>query len=261
MTDVTLLKLGGSLITEKERARTARLEVIRRLAGEIVAGGAGALVLGHGSGSFGHVAAAGAGIGGGPVAPEGMAGVAETQAEAAELHRIVVAALREAGGRPFSFVPGSFLVGRAGHIEGTLPPALPVALRSGFLPVVYGDVVMDSEWGAAIASTEAVLAFLARALPAAGFTVRRAIWLGDTPGVLDAAGRSLPEIDPEGWKTAVATITGPPGVDVTGGMRLRLATAADLAQAGIPSLLADGTVPGLLERALRGEAVPGTLIG
>ncbi|HVF60814.1 MAG TPA: isopentenyl phosphate kinase [Thermoanaerobaculia bacterium] len=261
MTDVTLLKLGGSLLTDKTRPRAARGEVIRRLAGEIVAAGAGGVVLGHGSGSFGHVAAARAGVGSGPVARESLDGVAETRAEAAELHRIVVAALREAGARAFSFVPGSFLVAKAGQVEGALPPGLPVALRSGFLPVVYGDVVLDSEWGAAIASTEAVLAFLARELPAAGFTISRAIWLGDTPGVLDSTGRSLPEIHPDDWKTAVASIVGPPGIDVTGGMRLRVATAAALAQTGIPSLLADGTVPGLLELALRGEAVPGTLIG
>ncbi|HEX9669793.1 MAG TPA: uridylate kinase, partial [Thermoanaerobaculia bacterium] len=126
MTDITLLKLGGSLLTDKTRARAVRGEVIRRLAGEIVAAGAGgALLLGHGSGSFGHVAAARAGIGAGPVARERLAGVAETQAEAAELHRMVIAALREAGARPFSFVPGSFLVGRRGQVEGTLPPALP----------------------------------------------------------------------------------------------------------------------------------------
>ncbi|HEX9671782.1 MAG TPA: isopentenyl phosphate kinase, partial [Thermoanaerobaculia bacterium] len=257
----TLLKLGGSLLTDKTRARAVRGEVIRRLAGEIVAAGAEGVVLGHGSGSFGHVAAARAGIGDGPVARERLAGVAETQAEAAELHRIVVAALREAGARPFSFVPGSFLVGRREQIEGTLPPALPVALRSGFLPVVYGDVVLDTEWGAAIASTEAVLVFLARELPAAGFTVRRAIWLGDTPGLLDSAGRSIPEIHPDDWETAVAAITFPPGTDVTGGMGLRLVAAAALSDDGIPSLLADGTVPGLLERALRGETVLGTLIG
>ncbi|MGH9360779.1 MAG: isopentenyl phosphate kinase, partial [Thermoanaerobaculia bacterium] len=190
MNEVILLKLGGSLLTQKDRPRTARMEVIRRLAGEIAAARAEPLILGHGSGSFGHVAAARAGIGAGPVAAERLAGVAETQAEAAELHRIVVAALREAGAKPFSLVPGSFLVGRRGQIEGTLPLALPVALAGGFLPVVYGDVVMDFEWGAAIASTEAVLALLARELPAAGYAVRRAIWLGDTDGVLDAEGRS-----------------------------------------------------------------------
>jgi isopentenyl phosphate kinase len=41
-------------------------------------------------------------------------------------------------------------------------------------------------------------------------------------------------------------------------MRHRLETAVELARLGIPSLLANGLVPGLLERALRGEAVAGT---
>ncbi|HEX5760485.1 MAG TPA: isopentenyl phosphate kinase [Thermoanaerobaculia bacterium] len=260
---LTLLKLGGSLLTDKTRPRTARPEVIRRLAGEIAtarAAGAGALVLGHGSGSFGHVAAARAGLGGGPVPPEKMDGVAETQAEAEALHRLVCTALREAGVASFSLAPGSCWVGRGGRIEGSLPAALPLALRAGLLPVVYGDVVLDSQWGAAIASTEAVLSLLARALPAAGFPVRRAIWLGDTPGVLDATGLPLPEIHPRDEQAVMAAVTGPAGTDVTGGMRLRLATAAELARAGIPSLLADGTVPGLLERALRGEPVPGTVV-
>jgi isopentenyl phosphate kinase (EC 2.7.4.-) len=54
------LKLGGSLITDKTRENAPRLDVIRRLAREISGALATAppkLVLGHGSGSFGHAAA------------------------------------------------------------------------------------------------------------------------------------------------------------------------------------------------------------
>jgi isopentenyl phosphate kinase len=43
-------------------------------------------------------------------------------------------------------------------------------------------------------------------------------------------------------------------------MRHRLETALELARRGIPSLVFDGTVPGRLAAALRGEAVPGTRI-
>jgi isopentenyl phosphate kinase len=41
-------------------------------------------------------------------------------------------------------------------------------------------------------------------------------------------------------------------------MRHRLETAMELARLGVPSLLANGLTPGLLERALRDEAVTGT---
>ena len=56
----------------------------------------------------------------------------------------------------------------------------------------------------------------------------------------------------------MAAIGAPAGTDVTGGMRHRVETALALARLGIPSLLANGLVPGLLERALRGEPVAGT---
>ena len=56
------LKLGGSLITDKDTAHTPRIDVIDRIAGEIkkylVEHPQDSLLLGHGSGSFGHVPAA-----------------------------------------------------------------------------------------------------------------------------------------------------------------------------------------------------------
>ncbi len=58
---LTFLKLGGSLITDKDSPHTARPEILRRLADEIVAARqsnpAMQLLIGHGSGSFGHMPA------------------------------------------------------------------------------------------------------------------------------------------------------------------------------------------------------------
>ncbi len=51
------------------------------------------------------------------------------------------------------------------------------------------------------------------------------------------------------------------GTDVTGGMLHRVETALALAARGIPSLIANGTTPGLLAAALRGEPVVGTEVG
>ena len=60
--DTIFLKLGGSLITDKTQVETVRADVLTRLAAEIAQARrentALRLVLGHGSGSFGHVAAA-----------------------------------------------------------------------------------------------------------------------------------------------------------------------------------------------------------
>lgn len=269
MTEVILLKLGGSLITEKSRRETARPEVIARLAEEIARAAARIperIVLGHGSGSFGHAAAhehgiAGiAGGAGGYLSPGQLRGISLTQERAAALHREVGAALAAAGLSPFSIAPSSCMVFDAGRPADFFGEPLLHALSNGLLPVVYGDVVMDRSQGVAICSTERVLEAVARFLPRQGRPVRRALWAGETDGVYDVEGRTIPRFAPVDFENALRAIGPPSGADVTGGMRLRLETACSLARSGIRSVLLNGLTPGLLEKALLGEEVPGTAI-
>ncbi len=85
------LKLGGSLITDKSKARAPRLDVIRRLAAEVRQARAEqpnlALVLGHGSGSFGHLEAKRYGTAHGVNTPEQWRGMAEVWRVADLLNR------------------------------------------------------------------------------------------------------------------------------------------------------------------------------
>ena len=261
MSDLFLLKLGGSLITEKTGEEAPRREVIGRLAGEIAQAlkdESCRVVVAHGSGSFGHVAARRHGIGGGPLSAGQLAGACATQERAAALHHIVVAALIEAGVPAFSIAPSSCVVAVAGQpVTIDLEPLL-LALRRGLLPVLYGDVVLDREWGASICSTERLFRLLARPLQAGEFRIRRALWLGETDGLWDAAGQTVPRVTAATFAAAQEAIGAPAGTDVTGGMRHRLETALELAGLGIPSLLANGLTPGLLAQALGGERVTGT---
>jgi isopentenyl phosphate kinase len=273
---VTLVKLGGSLLTDKTAVEAARPAVIARLAAEL-AGGAPSLaargeglVVAHGSGSFGHVAARRHGIAGGLREAGQLPGISLTQERAAALHWQMVAALAIAGLHPFSLAPSSSVVSAGGRPESFAAEPLTLALANGLLPVLYGDVVLDREQGVAICSTEKLFVLLARHLPKVGVAIRRIIWLGETDGVHDAAGRTLPRLDAALFATlqqsAPATrgarshpaITGAAGTDVTGGMLHRVETALALAAAGIPSLIANGATPGLLAAALGGEAVVGT---
>ncbi|HJX28341.1 MAG TPA: amino acid kinase, partial [Thermoanaerobaculia bacterium] len=118
--------------------------------------------------------------------------------------------------------------------------------------------VTDRDWGISICSTERLFDVLARQLPERGLPVRRVLWLGETDGVWDDAGHTIPRISADTFTEAARAIGAPAGVDVTGGMLHRVESALALARSGIPSLILNGLVPGVLERALRGEAVPGT---
>ncbi len=259
--DLVLVKLGGSLITDKRGDCTPRLEIIERLAREIAAARPRMqerIVLGHGSGSFGHASAARHGVGGGPLTAQARVGVSETRARAAELHALVTSSLLVAGLSPFTWAPSSALMARAGQTSrGDIEPLL-AALDFGLLPVTYGDVVLDREWGAAICSTEAVLGYLSSRLRRRGHRVSRALWLGVTDGIYDPEGEPVSRVDRNNVSQVRRMIGEVAGTDVTGGMLLRLETARALARRGIESWIVDGRVPGRLTAGLLGERMPGT---
>lgn len=261
--DLVLIKLGGSLITNKKAEAEARPETIRRLATEIAAAvaepGGPRLVIGHGSGSFGHVAAARYDLGRGLRGGDPM-GAAITQDQAARLHRLVVAELLAAGLPAFSWAPSTGLLCHAGRPRRNFFGTLFQALEAGLLPVFFGDVVVDEAVGAGIASTEAVSLAFSRACERQGIRIDRALWMGETEGIYDAAGHTLPLIDASNLEAAREAATGSAGVDVTGGMDLRLRTAWELTRRGTESYILNGNVPGRLEAALRGREVPGTRI-
>lgn len=256
-----LVKLGGSLITDKASPHTPRPEVVARLACEIVDATRpqpGRLILGHGGGSFGHFTAQRYGLNRGALEAAQLEGVALTQQGMASLHGIVVGALQRAGGLPFSLAPSSFMTAAAGRSVSLKIEPLKLALELKLLPVVFGDVLLDRQWGASICSTEQVFLALVRRLLREGWAVREVLWLGETPGVLDREGATIPRLHGAELERTLEQVGAPRGADVTGGMRHRLAAAARLARLGVPSRMLDGREPGLLGEALAGKAVPGT---
>ena len=102
--DPIFLKLGGSLLTDKTEFEQIRQDVLSRVAGEISAARDAnptlRLVLGHGSGSFGHVHASQYGTRIGVQTAAEWAGFTAVSDSALRLNRIVVKALLQAGVLP-----------------------------------------------------------------------------------------------------------------------------------------------------------------
>jgi len=103
------LKLGGSLITEKDKPSTVRARILERVCKEIAAARAAhpglRLLLGHGSGSFGHVPAQQHGTRAGVASPAQWRGFVEVWQQAAALDRLVMDALQAAGLPALAFPP------------------------------------------------------------------------------------------------------------------------------------------------------------
>ncbi len=258
-----LLKLGGSLITDKTRPHTARPDVLRRLAGEIAAARREQpglrLALGHGSGSFGHVPARRWGTRQGVRTPEEWGGFVEVWREAQALDRLVMDALAAAGLPALAFPPSAAVTARDGRVEGWDLAPLRAALDAGLLPVVYGDVAFDAGRGGTILSTEDLFEYLAGQL-----RPKRLLLAGLEPGVwadFPACTRLASEITLQTLGEIEAGLGGSAAADVTGGMRSKVLSALALAQdiPGLETLIFSAEAPGTLQRALLGERV-GTVI-
>jgi isopentenyl phosphate kinase len=256
MSNLQLLKLGGSLITDKTRAHTARLDVLQRLASEIVQARqeeqGQALIIGHGSGSFGHTPARKYGTRDGVHSAAGWLGFQEVWREAQALNRLVMDVLAEASLPALAFPPLAGVTaedGRAAHWE--LGP-LRSALQAGLIPVVYGDVVFDTIRGGTILSTEDLFIYLTRELHP-----RRILLAGREPGVwadYPACARLVAEITPANFAEISPILGGSAAPDVTGGMASKVRLSLELVQAypGLEVLILSGEIPGILREAVAG---------
>ncbi len=257
------LKLGGSLITAKDQPHTPRLEVLQRLAHEIAEARAQdpnlKFLLGHGSGSFGHVPASQYHTRLGVKSSQEWLGFIEVWRQAAELNHLVMQALEKANLPALALPASAAVTTQGGKVASWELEPLLAALEKGLLPVIYGDVVFDRQLGGTILSTEELFLYLAGKLEPG-----RLLFAGLQPGVwVDFPTNTslFPEITPASFSHVEVGLKGSAAIDVTGGMADKVRQIVNLV-AILPTLRASifsGEQPGNLRRALLGEEL-GTLI-
>lgn len=263
MKSVILVKLGGSLITDKTKEFTPRTGAIARLAREIAEARKKRkvpLVLGNGAGSFAHTPAKKYQTQKGLINKESLHGFAVVQDAASRLNRIIVKALIEAGEDAISINPSSTIIAEDGEIKEFYLEPLKKLLKLGMIPVVYGDVVVDTKMGCCIQSTEKILNAIALRLRENGNKIHCLVHYGTTTGVLDKNGRTIPKITPKNIHKIRKVIGGSDGIDVTGGMIHKVEEALNIAKQGISSYIMNGFEEEHLKKFILGKKVKGTLI-
>lgn len=224
---LVFLKLGGSLITEKTRPQTARLDVLDRLAAEIAQALSCNpdlhLLIGHGSGSFGHSEAKKYNTQAGVKDATGWIGFSQVWYAANRLNRLVMDALHHHGLPAIAFSPLSMIITHDKKITAWNTQPLQAALNAHLLPVVQGDVIFDEQLGGCILSTEDLFAHL---VPQ--FCPQRVLLAGIEPGVwadYPACTRLIDLITPtfpiSGSPTS-SILQGSSAPDVTGGMAAKV---------------------------------------
>ncbi|MGM0591156.1 MAG: isopentenyl phosphate kinase [Halobacteriota archaeon] len=243
---LVVLKLGGSVVTDKERPETLDEDALVATTDALASADVDDLVLVHGGGSFGHHHAEAHGVTTDAGTTDAGAALA-IHGAMGRLNGRVVDALHARGVAALPVNPLSVASRSAGG-ELALPlGSVETLLEEGFVPVLHGDVVAHAGHGVTVVSGDELVVSLA-----SGLDADRVGLCSTVPGVLDANGDVVPEIH---TFDAVADALGESdATDVTGGMAAKVRALLEL---GAPAHVFG---PEGLAAFLDGES-PGTKIG
>ncbi len=253
-----LVKLGGSVITDKGNLRTFREDACRRLASEM-RGRAHGLAVVHGAGSFGHIMAKRHRLHEGFRDESQLEHVASVQRDVRELNIRVIGSLIDSGIRAVSVPPSAAARFDAGAVVEFTPYPFDSVTDLGLVPVTFGDVVPDGSMRFSICSGDLLMRELARHM-----RPEIVVFCADVDGVFTAD----PKVDEDATlirrldRDALDDVRRGDSLnaDVTGSMSGKLTVMLDIANHCEKCMILNGDVPGRLEGALRGDDVPSTMV-
>jgi len=255
--DIALIKLGGSVITFKDRPLEANTKAIRDICIALAGLKEIPFIIVHGGGSFGHYWSVKYDMHTKP-APYDSRGVAVVHESMVALNQIIVNAMLEHGMNPYGLPPSSFTSSRRPIKSGIA--ALATMAANGVIPVTFGDMVHIKDASYSIFSGDSLMSLIAGQIKPS-----RVIFATNVDGIYqDMHSKKLVaeiELQNGSAKTGSADIGfGPAGTDVTGGMKRKVAEAAKIASLGMDVMLVNGLEPARIVDAARGKKVVGTRI-
>lgn len=251
-----LIKLGGSVITDKSQYRTFNKDQVSRLCREIAESGKGTIVV-HGAGSFGHVIAKKYSLQHGLIDFSQIPAIAQVQYDVRELSSMVVRELISNGIPAVSVPPGSCFVMDNGKLVVNDSEAIRALAHMGIMPVLFGDVVMDRGKGFGICSGDQIMEVLMDI-----FKPDKVVFVSDIDGLYtadpktDSDAKLIPQFD---GSTLKEISSGSTVDDVTGGVVGKMESMLRMCDGKRECVLVNGTVPGRLLSLLKGEDVPCTV--
>lgn len=268
MSNLTILKLGGALLTDKSVPDSLRGEIVTAVAAEIRvcldSGLLDRLLLVTGVGSFGHPPVLRHRLHKGYQSPDQLLALTATQNNVMRLRRAVAEAFEAAGVPVCLMLPSSCMAASGfAHKESYLE-AVAGFLRLGMIPLLGGDVLVDDQVGFMVYGGDEVAVDLAL-----HFGADRLILATEVDAIYDKdpkqhpAARRLPALAlGEMGETAVSP-THPTQIDVSGAMagKVRAIRRAEAAiAAGLETWLISMIEPGRLTAVLQGNSHAGTRI-
>lgn len=257
-----VLKLGGSVVTNKATPFSPRKATISRLSHEIADSNSQPLFIVHGGGSFGHPVARKYDIAMGYKRQEQLLGFAQTRQAMMMLNKLIIDSLIQAEVRAVSIQPSAILKTEAGRITRFPNEPFSAMIEMGLSPVMFGDAVLDEKTGFAILSGDQLVAKLAL-----NFAVERVIFGADVDGLFTSDPKSSDEARllnrlsiMELKQLIQTTRSSKTRIDVTDSMLGKLREIIPIVESGVNVTVVNATKSNIIKRVLSGESNLGTEI-
>jgi len=241
-----LIKLGGSVITDKKSPLTLRDDAIRGIVKALTRIKEPVIVV-HGGGSFGHYWSVQYDMHTKPARYD-LHGASLVKNSMIFLHYAILDAMEKAGLNPYTVQPGSF-VSRNGVLRSKVVEMQDMA-EHGFLPVTFGDALWAGSGRTGILSGDSIMSKLAKILQP-----RLCMFALDVDGLYeDMESRIL--INMAGERDSTITKV---NADVTGGMSRKVKEAKAISKMGLDVFFVNGTKSERIVSAAHGKRFKGTL--
>jgi isopentenyl phosphate kinase len=251
MQNLVLVKLGGSVVTFKDKPLTANTEAIDRISKSLKMLDAPVIIV-HGGGSFGHywsvqydmhTKASGYDAHGVSIVHESMIA----------LNQVIINSMIRSGLNPYGLPPSVFTSGQR-PLAAKIRQLLSMA-RSKVTPVTFGDVVYVDRAKYSILSGDSLMTTLAKVLRPS-----RVIFATNVDGIYsDLESKSLiPRLDVAGGRSVKVSMNSV--ADVTGGMKRKITEAFKIASLGMDVMVVNGLHPERIVAAAKGRPTVGSMV-
>jgi len=254
-----IVKLGGSVITDKSSdAGVFKQDIMDGLA-ESMQKSNQEIIIVHGAGSYGHVLAKKYHLNNGFTDKNQIMGFSLTLTKVQELNTLVLKSLQKKGIAAVSISPHTTITMK-NHLTDSFQSELFFKyLKKGFTPVTFGDVVLDADIGFSICSGDLLIELLVKL-----FHPEKVIFAIDEDGLYTSNPKKNPdakfinEISNDELSDLTTKIDD--HADVTKGMEGKLQVIKTIAHDNIDSILLNGNKPDCLYDVLVGNKTKHTLI-
>jgi len=247
-----LIKLGGSVITDKKHAFRANYRSMHRIAREL-AKRRERLVLLNGAGSFGHIPVKQHRLDYGFNAAK-IDAFAKTKLQLLRLQEILLSILCSHGIPAVPFTPSSFMIARSGRLSRVEVRTVLEFLDMGFVPLFGGDLVADIDQGWRVVSADQMASWIAPRVAASMIiygTDVDGLYTCDPKMCRDA--KLIERVDCRHLRSVARSTLGSRMPDVTAGMQGKLVEAERAARKGVEVVIMNLTRPERLHAILSGK--------